>query len=242
LSFWKTQEAVRGHRAPRTAGSLPRQSGSSTAGYCLVTDFTTNLTSGFGITISTSNVVLDLNGHTIDNLAAGTATETRGVFALRRQNITVRNGTIRGFREAVTLQDDPPYAASGGHLVEAIRADKNTYVGINVYGHGNVVRRNQVLTTGGTTALSNASGFGIRVSGPGNRVIDNDVVGVTASSGYSYGIDVATYTDDSIVLGNRITDAVYGIQMRTASTKYRDTLTTAVSYPYYGGFDAGNNN
>jgi hypothetical protein len=57
---------------------------------------TTNLTAtSNGITISTNNVTLDLNGFTISSTASpasGTAVILNGV----RQNITIRNGHIRG--------------------------------------------------------------------------------------------------------------------------------------------------
>src|SRR5262245_30153800 len=63
--------------------------------YCLTTDFNLNLATGAAITVNTNNVVIDLNGHKIGNLAAGSGTLAKGVYAVQRQNITIKNGTIR---------------------------------------------------------------------------------------------------------------------------------------------------
>lgn len=69
--------------------------------YCLTQEFSVNLATGNAIEIQTNNVVIDLNGHKIGNLAAGKGTLAEGIVASGRQNITIRNGTIRGFRHAI---------------------------------------------------------------------------------------------------------------------------------------------
>src|SRR5262245_14832912 len=60
--------------------------------YCLTVDLSTAIASGSAIEIATNNVVLDLNGHKLGGLAAGTGTGALGVFAIGRQNITIKNG------------------------------------------------------------------------------------------------------------------------------------------------------
>src|SRR5450759_953036 len=90
--------------------------------YCFTADLATAMTSGNAIDIQTSNVVLDLNGFKLGGLAAGPGTSAFGIHAFDRQNITIRNGTIRGFRQAIVLDDS---GTSEGHLVEDIRADHN---------------------------------------------------------------------------------------------------------------------
>src|SRR5262245_4161983 len=173
--------------------------------YCLTSNFDVGLASGAAITIDTNNVVIDLNGHKIGNLGAGPGTLANGIFAYQRQNITIKNGTIRGFLAGIFLDDSSSFTASQGHLVEDVRTDQNTYVGILVQGRGSIVRRNQVVSTGGTTVNgANTDGFGIWVFGAGHRVIDNDVVTVTkVGTGTAYGIALDS-SSNSAVVNNRV--------------------------------------
>src|SRR2546425_8579548 len=59
--------------------------------YCFTGDLSTAMSSGFAIDIQTNNVVLDLNGFKLGGLAAGTGTQALGIFALNRQNLTIKN-------------------------------------------------------------------------------------------------------------------------------------------------------
>jgi hypothetical protein len=208
--------------------------------YCLKGNLVTGMTSGNAIDIQTNNVVLDLNGFKLGGLSAGFGTNTFGIYAINRQNITIRNGTIRGFRQAVVLLDS---GASQGHLVEGIRADQNTEVGIQVGGSGNIVRNNQVVSTGGTTIFgANSHAYGIYVAGAGPRVLNNDVVG-TKGKGFGFGVAIG-FTDTAaggLAVNNRISDADYGIVFN-GTGKYRDNLTFSVGVPFFDGTDAGNNN
>jgi hypothetical protein len=71
--------------------------------YCLKQDLATNIASGNAITIATNNVTIDFNGFKLGGLAAGPNTQANGVAAENRQNITLRNGNIRGFRSGVRI-------------------------------------------------------------------------------------------------------------------------------------------
>jgi hypothetical protein len=207
--------------------------------YCLTSDFSTNLSSGAAITINANNVILDLNGHKIGNLSAGIATTADGIYAEDRQNITIKNGTIRGFFAAITLNSFT--STSQGHLIEGIRADQSTYSGINVSGNGCLVRGNQVVATGGTTTIT-ATTMGISIYGTGSRVIDNDVITVTPTAGGVSSDGMMISGTDCMVINNRVTDASTGIYMLYSSTKFRDNMTTNITAtPYSGGTDAGNN-
>jgi hypothetical protein len=95
--------------------------------YCFTGHLATAITSGNAIDIQTNNVVLDLNGFKLGGLAAGLGTNAFGIRADNRQNITIKNGTIRGFLAAIVLIDA---GTSQGHVVEDMRADQNTFVGI----------------------------------------------------------------------------------------------------------------
>src|SRR5207342_3852578 len=65
--------------------------------YCLSHDVNTAITSGKAIDVQTNNVTIDCNGYKIGGLAAGSSSQTYGIFAISRQNITVRNCGVRGF-------------------------------------------------------------------------------------------------------------------------------------------------
>ena len=208
--------------------------------YCFTGDLSTAITSGIAIDIQTNNVVLDLNGFKLGGLAAGPGTTANGILALDRQNITVKNGTIRGFFRAIFLDTA---GTSQGHLVEDIRADQNTFVGIDVRGSGNIVRSNQVVATGGSTFFGpNANALGIVVSDSGPRVLNNDVINtVKQGTGFSVGIEFQSGTG-GLAVNNRITGADSGIEFSSGTGKYRDNLTFGVTTPFTGGTDAGNNN
>ena len=207
--------------------------------YCFKGNLQTGMTSENAIDIQTNNVVLDLNGFKLGGLSAGLGTNTFGIYALERQNITVKNGTIRGFRQGIVLDG---FLASQGHIVEDIRADQNTQVGIHVGGSGNIVRNNQVVATGGTINFGpNADVFGIYATGPGTRVLNNDVIAtVPTGLGTAYGIFFLSGAD-AIAVNNRISTTAVGIDFGDTG-KYRDNLTLGVSIPFLGGTNAGNNN
>jgi hypothetical protein len=126
--------------------SLPKIITASSV-YCLTSDLSTAMNTGHAVEIQADNVVIDLNGYTLDGLAAGAGTSAIGIYVWQRKNITIRNGTVRGFYFGIYLGDAPSFTTSQGHLIEGIRADMNTYTGINVEGQGNIVRNNQVVST-----------------------------------------------------------------------------------------------
>jgi hypothetical protein len=219
----------------------------STSGiYCLTHDLEhASSVARDAIRIEADDVVLDLNGHKVDGSVGGEGAFTFGIYAFGRRNITIRNGTVRGFFYGIYLDDFHPPEASAGHLVEAIRADCNNAIGIAMVGRGSVVRANHVLDTGGTTAFSSADawGWGIYVVGAGNRVVDNDIDTVMKrGDGVATGIFLRGATD-TLVADNRIVSADQGLLFEVDSSgKYRDNLTSAVPVPFTGGTDAGNNN
>src|SRR2546428_5374785 len=83
--------------------------------YCLVTDVATDatFTTGNAISIETNNVILNLNGHKVGGLAAGPTTQATGIYANQRLNITVKGGTVRGFRNGILLDDTTNTTAHG---------------------------------------------------------------------------------------------------------------------------------
>ena len=226
------------------------------------------MTSGYVITINAGNVVLDLNGYTVGGSGAGVGSNAYGIYAYQRKNITIRNGTVRGFIMGIMFNDDPPYTTSQGHIIEDIRADRNTAVGLAVYGLGNIIRNNLVVDTGGSS--SSFSSCGINVKGPGNRVINNDVyetkeqgtydangiLAYTASglvvennrvgnaafgTGTSYGIYLDT-SSNAMVKDNTISKMTYGIVYAGSTGLYMNNLASGCTVPFSGGTAAGSTN
>ena len=232
--------------------------------YRLTRNTSTSQPSGAAITIASDFVTLDLGGFKVGGGAAGAGTTAVGIYALDRQNLTIRNGNVRGFQRAVLLEG----SRSRSHLVEGIRADENTLAGIDVTGAGSVVRRNHVVATGGTTAAgADADTFGIRLDGNEGRVLDNDVADtLPVGGGTGYAIYVANATaavlennrlggptavastgifaasgSNVLVMGNRLTGVTSGVVFGAATGKFGRNLTSGVANPYSGGTDAGGN-
>jgi Right handed beta helix region len=187
-----------------------------------------------------------------------------GIFAQNRNNITIKNGTVRGFFNGITLVDGV------AHTIEGVRAELNTASGINIVrGNRSIIRNSRVVTGERLGVVGDT--HGIAVSGNSTQVLDNDVIntvargaGVSAvgiqviglgdgtvvennrisnfelpETGTSIGIQV--FADDVLVINNRIARMTDGIVYR-ASRKFRDTLTSGVTTPFFGGTNAGNNN
>jgi hypothetical protein len=164
--------------------------------WCLRQDLSTNMSSGNAITINTANVTIDCNGYKVGGLAAGDGTNAVGIHAMDRSNTTVRNCNIRGFVSGATI-----YGSAA--LIEDNRFEGNTSVGVAVVGAGSMVRRNTVVSTGGS--LVNPSSYGIVVQEDVD-VIDNTVDTVLARSGGAgtgQGLRIQ-YSTGASILGNRI--------------------------------------
>jgi hypothetical protein len=179
--------------------------------YCLTGSLFTNQTTSSGISIYTSNVNLDLNGWTIDGSGAGAATTARGITATSATyNVTVANGTVRGFYIGVRLDG----AAS---VVSNMLLDSNTGTGILLFGPNNVAEGNHVFRTGGAANSENAYTYGIWAYGENEKVLGNTISGLLGGA-QSFGIQMTKNT--GIVRGNDIMNLTkpttppysYGIQ------------------------------
>jgi nitrous oxidase accessory protein NosD len=153
-------------------------------------------------------------------------------------------------------------------VIEDIRADQNTYMGMLITGNGDMIRNNLIITTGGSTTLgANANANGIYVLGSGAQVLNNTVTGVSAQAsgnttgvyldsasnsvvadnrignltspnGSSYGVFLNSGSD-LIVSDNRLTGMQYGIYFANATGKFFSNVAQGVSTPYTGGIAAG---
>ena len=241
--------------------------------YCLdrVVKFSADTTGGAAITVKADHVVVDLNGFTLQGLVGSPGpgpvpTVAVGIYAFDRSHVTVKNGTIRGFRRCVLLEGmGGGTEGEQGHVVEGVNVDGCTHEGIAVEGSGSIVRKNRVLATGGDPTVES---HGIRVKGLRPQVVDNEVTrtyGGFGGDGHGIHVDAAGAVvegnrvgndaqtvsssfgivllgPDALVVGNRLTVLDQGIFFTSqANGKYRDNLASGVANPYSGGTDAGNN-
>ena len=150
-----------------------------------------------GLVIGADDVTIDLNGHSIQ----GTAVEgSVGVEAVGRSDVTVRNGTIRGFAIGVQLVDTVRSVASElrfaatGVAVSVAHSEFLLPVDANVVS-GNVVFRPET---------------GIRLFGTGDRVDSNTIAGASGPGIFCRGGGV-TLTFRTRISGNRVTGSREGI-------------------------------
>lgn len=160
--------------------------------YCLKQNLQTAATSGNVIDIQTNNVTIDFNGFKLGGLAAGAATQAVGVYAENRQNIVLRNGSIRGFNTGIMLLQTGG-GTSSGHLIEDAIFDGNRYRGLLAEGSGMVVRNNRIVNTGpyGLGLVS----YGMVITAENSLIIDN-LVSKTTEVNSTTGI----YVTDSALL------------------------------------------
>src|SRR5436190_948842 len=131
--------------------------------WCLRQNLDTSATSGNAIEIQTNNVTIDCNGFRMRGSGGGAV----GIFAAGRLNLAIRHCTIRGFVIGIEVFGGSDY------LVENNLLDQSRFIGIETAGASSVVRRNNVVNTGGSPAAGQASA----ISAEGD-VIDNVVDGV----------------------------------------------------------------
>ena len=171
---------------------------------------------GRGIVIDASDVVLDLKGYSIIN--DGTATEpvgprgqVIGVFSQSDNNLTVRNGIIRGFDYGVHL--GYPNGVQGTLLVEKLFIQGSRERGISVLGFHNIHILDNVVT--GTT--NGQSALGIHVNGytdPNNNYANVSVVNISGNrvhdtEGGTAVAGISVSEASSITIENNVVTDVY---------------------------------
>jgi hypothetical protein len=170
--------------------------------YCLTGDLFTSMTIGYAIDIQANTVTIDLNGHRLGGGSAGVNTLAWGIHSLDRNNVTIKNGTIKGFGHGIVLRDNTlDFTGSGGHLIEELRLDHNMIAGIHVQGKGNIVRNNQIASTGLSPLATDA--YGIVTYGPGAQILNNSVFDTQIIGNSAYGIRVGQGSG-VVVQNNRV--------------------------------------
>jgi hypothetical protein len=210
------------------------------------------MTSGALIKISSNDIVLDLNGATLDGTVANNvATSAWGILSNGYSNITIRNGTIKGFAtgihlEAPTGSVNSRIRPSQSYLIEHVRLINNRSMAIKLIGNDSVIQYNYIAHTGGSADPGLVgSAWGMFVAGDGLRVGDNEVAYTVSNTGSSTGPTYAIYMGgawNSVVYDNRITEANFGIYSGNNYGKYRNNITVNVDTPFTGGTSIGGNN
>lgn len=197
---------------------------------------------GRGVVIDASDVTLDLKGYSIIN--DGTATEPLelngrvvGVLSQSDNNITVRNGIIRGFDYGVHLGYSE--GVKGTLLVEKLFVQGSRERGISVLGYHTANIIDNVVT--GTTGTHHA--LGIHANGrtdPNNNyanvsvvnILGNRVHDTEAGTGGGSGISVSEAA--SVTVENNVVTDVYSSSSSFFGTgitvHQRLPFTSAVRY------------
>ena len=177
---------------------------------------------GRGIVIDSSNVVLDLRGYSIVN--DGTATQPAefegnvvGVLSQNRDNITVRNGIIRGFDFGVHL--GYPAGVRGNLTVEKLFIQGARKRGISVLGYDAVNILDNIITgtgpmdstgiyaNGRTDAYNNNVNLSV-LTITGNRVHDTRVA-APGKYGWWHARSISALDASSTIIENNIVTDVY---------------------------------
>jgi len=161
--------------------------------WCLRKNLTTAMASGVAITVAGHNITIDCNDYKIGGLAAGPSSQAYGVEVDERQNATIRRCGVRGFLRGIV-------ASGSGHLVEDNRLDGNLFVGIDIHGESNLVQRNRVLDTGGSTFPGTIAMYGSA------DFLDNVVEGVFVDVANASGIALHATGNAITIRGNRVRD------------------------------------
>lgn len=136
--------------------------------YVLTSNLVVSTANVIGIVIAADNVTLDLNGHALIGPGIGSGgNDVRGIDGRFRKNITIKNGTVRGFpSDGIALHGSGWNQPTNGtnNLVKDIRAYGNAFTGIVV--------TNGLVTN--CTANSNGNGIAVESSNVTNCMANNN--------------------------------------------------------------------
>jgi hypothetical protein len=164
----------------------------------------------------------------------GTGTTYSGIYMLGRQNVEIRNGTVRGWAEGVF---EYAYWVSVGHRVINIRAVENG-TGVFLRGKGHLIQGCMA-----TSSRPNAHGLIIELGSgiiSGCLVKNFDTFGIAGSystvisgnvvigNGASGNIGIRSYR--SLVMGNQVSNCGYiGIEVQSPASLIGNTVSTSSS-------------
>lgn len=146
--------------------------------YCLKQNLVSSVRFGTMIEIQANNVTIDLNGFKLGGFGGSNIPLATAIRAHNQNNITVRNGTIRGFRLGISITQEK--FTSSGHLIENMLLDRIGGIGIKIEGLGFIVRDNRVVKTGRNDL--DASATGISVTEATGSIVTGNLVSMTTTN------------------------------------------------------------
>jgi hypothetical protein len=193
----------------------------------------------YAIEIKASDVTLNFQGYSINNLVAGPNSLATGVAANNEGNITVENGTLNGFSYGVILGGVDPNV-DVNNVVQNMKLSYEGAIGIFLtYNVNAIVRNCQIANTGlaqdGTVIY--AGGVAIEDEfGQGTLYQNNSISGATAVGIYASGAS-------QLVEGNFITSCGAGILCGGGGgSKALNNVVSACPTSYSGVNQLGNTN
>jgi len=217
--------------------------------YCLVDDLTFPSARGAAITVTVSDVTVDLNRNELRGPHYGgvtTIAESIAISANDVSNVTVRNGAIAGFATGVSFRSSLPLKT--GMLVEDLHLSGITAVAIQIGTASTVVRNNRITNLNGTlksgvasdevTAIYSENIWGMPM---GNEIRNNFISGM--KGGANSGIIKLFRAPSTLVEGNTIAgpnyDSFTGIRIGasrnvTVANNRFSNMKIGIDYQYEG--------
>jgi hypothetical protein len=235
--------------------------------YVLRIDGVFKHTAGTAITIDANNVTLDLDDHSLTNVPMETGpTMAVGIATQAHNNLTIRNGAIRGFRVGLDLSSP---GTVGEILVNNVTCDECKGAGFVLTGDSIDIRSCALRNTGGSPATVDTLIGGMILTGNYANVSGNQITNTVAIQGSQTAIgmimqfDKACIVDGNVVANGTVTSNSTGISANASVSflatnnkiasfatgllflengKYRDNLTINCTTPFSGGTAVGTNN
>jgi len=183
----------------------------------LESDLVCNATDG--LIAGEDGITIDLNGFTIRNTGGGIVA---GVSVVDHPNVTVRNGTVRGFYENVSFVDSPfgvaadlTIRAGGGSGLQISRSDDSTVKRVDVRN----VPDGGVIVTGSVRVhvddvVARRSGWGVFVVDSVGTTIERADVRRNFNGIYAY-LSHGTVVDNSTIRNNTTAGVVSEASTKT---------------------------
>jgi nitrous oxidase accessory protein NosD len=191
--------------------------------YVLGSDLTYSGTTGAPIAVVTSNVTLDLAGHSIYNPGAPTNNNV-GVYVQDAWNVTIQNGIIIGFRIGVQFN------RCGNGIAQNLRF-LGPRIGLSLFKtSGSIVKNNQM--TGEGTSL----GIGVDIEGSKGNLVSGNVIS-------SFQVDVFA-EGGNYFTENMVSNAAIGFDLSGGPNgdKYRFNTTFNCTASFSGGIPVNSEN
>jgi len=194
-----------------------------------------NFSKGNGFNISASNVVLDLNGHTISALVHGRA--DYGVLVSKHGNVTIQNGTIIDFQRGIYIDNSTDeiniinitILNTDGIAIDAqdtseLHVVNNTISGS--YTEGIKLEKCHYAVVSGNIVSKNVH-YGIRIQESDNCTVSNNTIKHNEQSGIEF-----DRSSQNKIFNNNFINNTPNARNRWQS----EENAWNVSYPYGGNY------